>query len=205
MINEELTKSIVIDIRDVVGLVTIDAISADFYSNMTEKEFEELDKDNMLSEETLQVYWDRGYTKKSIEEIISTVDNFYSNLTPAVGCTVDLLEISKSANIIFLVDDSTLEKKIEYECWLMKTFPKICGDIPPTLPHTFLDENLSVDYVISTSPSVLKSFNGKKLLLNMPYNTKNNEYFRIKNWAHFLTYLRNEGFDLKLHKNKFKV
>ena len=112
---------------------------------------------------------------------------FWENI-PVMENSVEVLKnISKKNDIFFATSTFNFggEEKFFEGClvgklnWIKKNFPFISLK---NVIYTDTKYLLKGDYLIEDKPSQLKEFEGKKVLMDFPYNRNTNDFIRVNNW-----------------------
>lgn len=125
---------------------------------------------------------------------------FYSDLDIIAGAGRGVRELKAMGCDITVVSASPMTAYTDKHIWLNKHFPEIDNII-------FAQDKswISADVMIDDGTHNLETFNGYKLLYDMPYNKSEHRFARMKDWEEIVEWTRAKITEKQQKSNKVSL
>ena len=183
--------NLAIDVRDVMLLVTKDAVTGREFAKISPEEAEVLDDSVFL--DIVNHYEKYFVSKEEVNQVIEKSQNFFVAVETAIYPPLDILNLEEKnkINVIYIVDDE-LPKRKDFEI-LIKSKIKGCK----LLNSKDIGTLKNIDLVVSANEEILRGTDSKrKALMDMPYNKGISEFNRIKQWKEVIQIIAKDGLDM---------
>ena len=187
-----MTKRIVIDVKDVIALITKTAVVGNSLSRIPDEELEKKTDDEIF--EIMDNYEEYYIDEEDVMNSINESTNFFASVDIAMYPPSDVLDLIRRNNIeIIYVIDSSIVDRDGFIGWMGDKF-----DSPILIDSKELSEEFHTDYIVSANVDILSNITAdKKILMSMPYNADSNIGYReVDRWQDFLAILEEDGFDM---------